>query len=73
MLNIISFYCNKGYISEFDLFLIGRALSSPPTPYQVLKIKTTKTTDTDKLERLHVTFTFMQFCMKIKDFRLSPS
>ena len=39
MLIIISFYCNQGYISEFGLFLFGRALSSPPTPYQVLKIK----------------------------------
>ena len=48
MLNIISFYCNQGCISEFGLFLFGRALSSPPTPYQVLTIKISKTTDTEK-------------------------
>ena len=40
-------YCSlwtaiKGSLSEFDLFL--RALSSPQTPHQVLKIKPTKTT-----------------------------
>ena len=35
----------KGCISEFDIFLVERALSSQPTPHQVLKIKCTKTTN----------------------------
>ena len=34
----------KGSPCEFDLFAFGRALSSQPTPYQVLKIKISKTT-----------------------------
>ena len=34
----------KGFISEFDI-LHERALSSPPTPYQVLTKEITKTTD----------------------------
>ena len=32
----------KGYLFKFGLFTFGRALSSQPTPYQVLKLKLQK-------------------------------
>ena len=54
----------KGCLSEFGLFPFGRALSSQPTPYQVLKIKHQKL-QKDKVDnptkdcRFHgFTFTF---------------
>ena len=37
----------KGCLFKFGLFTFGRALSSQPTPFQVLKIKTIKTTNSE--------------------------
>ena len=44
MFNIISLTAIKGCIFWIWYISLGRALSSPPTPHQVLKIKPTKTT-----------------------------
>ena len=46
MLNIISLYCD--WRLYFSIYIcIGRALSSPKTPHQVLKIRNPKTTNLD--------------------------
>ena len=54
----------KGFLSEFGVFSFGLALSSQPTPYQVLKQKCQKLhkdNDDDSTEDsllLRITFTF---------------
>ena len=63
MLNIISFYCD--WRLYFSIYIcIGRALSSPKTPHQVLKIRNPKTTNLDIDDKYTrrlcwITFTFM--------------
>ena len=55
----------KGYLFKFGLFTFGRALSSQPTPYQVLKLKLQKLqkdNDDDSTQDcrfLRFTFTFL--------------
>ena len=46
LLNIISLYCDWRLYFSFYI-CIGRALSSPKTPHQVLKIRNPKTTNLD--------------------------